>query len=869
MKPSISITLALILLAGIARAAWSAGPALTPDVQQRSDATGVFAVSPDVVIVFQGDLQFEADVLRRGIIDRHGIELMVHQSTEVGKSRVIRLHVEKNSPVAAHSADGYVLDVSPTGIDLSAPSPAGVYYGLQTLLQLMRIDQTGLHVGVTRISDWPDQSWRAAYLNWRFIRPGQASLDNLKALIRGFSSLKMNILVVDVADNLTYDFVTFPDRATPAFTKENLVELVKYARQYHVELVPYLQTISHVAWLHSNKALYEKLKEATIVGVWNSQYCPSNPQAVQLVHDMIEAQIDIFQPKYFHIGLDEVVDGPFATCPICSKKDSVALYRDAVLTICRQLQSHHIRPIIYNDAFTHRSPESDKKPPFGWEIIDQIPKDVLIDYWDYSMVLGERFESQTKWFTDKGFDLIGSSYQRPQNVASMPAAIQGNPRGKGIMLTFWNDVESWDDFSSVTPAAWATTTLSAMRGWKVQPADLDEVSQDLVGEFASAINSPASYAATTAVAADLKGGLNSRFGLPPNAFASQTMTKALAELSSVGISLQSNQSGDNAITLSGAQGDGLPINAVTIPINRSAVALRFTQTCDRPFHYDQWNKIPEEMTKKPVIGRYLINYTDGSNATIELKYNWNITDWNAPYGTFEGRIAYQGTTDAGARLILLQQTWHNPAPDKVIRDVVFQTTQCDGMSPVLLAMDAITPNSSPVMIDSFTGDPGQPDNQWRISGENFSASATAKTIKTTDPAHDSVLEVSLPKSNPAGSARLILDVPVKCPPDATQLSFWIHLSDPQAVSQSGIYIGNDLFAKNGSQFHVVRQADGWQECIVSLSPMFGAIKPAEVTQLRISLWVGQNQPANAIQLDDVQWITKPQRNSNLRTRWYR
>lgn len=868
MKLSIPIVIVSMLLSAAAQAAQTAGPLLTPPVQQRQEAAGIFALSPAVAIEYQGDLQFEANDLRQAVMERYGIALPVAQPAAAGKSPAIRLRLDKNSPVAAHSTEGYVLNVSPAGIDLSAPSSAGIYYGVQTLLQLMQFDHTGLHVAATTITDWPDQSWRAAYLNWRFVRPGQASLDNLKALIRGFSSLKMNILVVDVADNLTYDFVTFPDRATPAFTKENLGELVAYARQYHVELVPYLQTLSHVAWLRSNKALYQKLKEADIVGVWNSQYCPSNPQAVKLVHDMIEAQIAIFHPKYFHIGLDEVSDGPFATCPICSKKNSVTLYRDAVLTLCDQLLSHHIRPIIYNDAFTHRNPESDKKPPFGWEIIDQIPKQVLIDDWDYSTSLGDRFEKQLKWFSDKGFDLIGSSYQRPRNVASMPAIIQKNPRGKGMMLTYWNDVGSWDDFQSVTPAAWATTTLSAMRGWKVQPADLDEVSQDLVGVFASAIQPPIPLAATTIIPVDLSSQLNSRFGIPPNAFASQAMTKALPEMARAGVALQTSQNGNNAIILSGAQGDGLPAASVTIPVNRAALALRFTQTCDRPFHYDQWNKIPDEMTKKPVIGRYTVNYTDGTHTDIELKYNWNITDWNAPYGTFEGRIAYHGHTDDGARLELLQYTWRNPSPDKVIRDVVLQTSQCDGMSPVLLVMDAILPDRSPVTIDSFDANPGQPDGKWRISGENFTGSVAAKIVKTTDPAHKSVLEVTLPKSGQAGSARLILDVPVKCPPGATQLSFWIHLSDAQAVSQSGVYIGNDLFAKNGSQFHVVQQVPGWQQVLVSLKPMEQAISPAEVTQLRISLWIGQNQPANTIQLDDVRWIFNAERNSNYRTRWY-
>jgi hypothetical protein len=172
------------------------------------------------------------------------------------------------------------------------------------------------------------------------------------------------------------------------------------------------------------------------------------------------------------------------------------------------------------------------------------------------------------------------------------------------------------------------------------------------------------------------------------------------------------------------------------------------------------------------------------------------------------------------------------------------------------------------MIDSFDGAAGKPDDRWRIAGENFSGPVASKIVQTADPDHRDVLEVSLPKSAPIGAARLILDTPVKYPPGATQLSFWIHLSDPTAVSQSGIYLGNDLFAKNGSQFQVVKQTEGWQQVLVSLQPMQAAIKPQEVSQLRISLWVGPNQPANIIQLDHVRWIFDAERNNKARARWY-
>lgn len=855
-----------IMLLALTLTASAFAAELVPPVQEISEDSGSFQLTGNIAVETVGEVQNEANLLREYLAAHHGVTLAQGTQPVSGGRRIVLAIRPASDEVPSH-AEGYLLRIAPSRIDLNATTSAGIYYGLLTLKQLMAQANNGTDLSACTIRDWPDLDWRAAFLNLRFVASGEEQQQKLHDLIRGFAALKYNKLFIEISDNYNYENWTWPNRATPAFDRDNLTALAAVARQHHIELIPYLQTISHTLWIRSNTALWEELKEGDTVKMWDSQYCPSNPRAVQLVHDVIAEQIEILKPRYFHVGLDEAWEGPFGTCPVCKTKDHVELYRESVMTIFDQLIDAGVRPIAYNDGFNVRTGVIGEHPPHGWKVIDQIPREVIIHAWDYSADLGESFDKELQWFSDKGFDVLGASYQRPRNVLSMPGQVKQNPRGLGVILTYWYDVESWEKFDTISPHAWATTTLSAIASWKVAAADPQHIRGDLIAPLQLAIAGNAIERDAIQTPVDLSPYFNASFGGDKGAIPGRPIAHALTEMGALAeYAIADSADRPNAIVLSGQAGDGLPVAPVTISLNRRVDALSFVHTCDRPFSNDVWNIDPNSKTQKPTIGRYRIRFADGKEDVVELRYNWNIVDWNAPFSAFASTAVYRGKADDGSNFVVTRHVWKNPRPDNVVDAVTMESDQNDGLAPVLLALNAVADDQSALVIDTFDSSAHTASAGWRFLQDPDTGPARAVVVSEADGRHG-VLQVQMPPAPANSSSRVMLDIPVKVPEGARQISFWLHLGDPQALGQSGVYVGNENFAKSAGLFRVARVIGGWQQVIVSLESL-KAIDPAEVTWMRISLWNKPQQPASTIYIDDVLWQKQVERPADAVVNWH-
>lgn len=267
---------------------------------------------------------------------------------------------------AALNDEGYVLVVEPNKIIVAGKTEAGTFYGLQTLKQLIRGESQNAFVQGARIVDFPTMRYRA--FSDDVSRGLVPTVDFVKRQIRTFAMYKMNMHSLYMEH--TFRSAKHPIFATEegSFTPEELREIVAYAKNYHVEIVPQQQTFGHL-----HKVLkFEKYNELSEVA-YGDMIAPGDEKGLQLVADLYQEIDQIFPSQFFHIGADETFElGQGRSQPEVKEKGVGKVYFDHLNKVRDLLKPYNRRLMMWGDiALNHP------------ELIGEIPKDVIVMNWAY------------------------------------------------------------------------------------------------------------------------------------------------------------------------------------------------------------------------------------------------------------------------------------------------------------------------------------------------------------------------------------------------------------------------------------------------------------------------------------------------------
>lgn len=279
------------------------------------------------------------------------------------------------------SNEGYTLDVAAHGIEVRALSGHGLFYGLQTLLQL--IDDAH-RVPYCHIADAPRFAYRGMMLD---VSRHFFDIDFVKRQIDVMARYKLNHLHLHLTDAAGWriEIPRYPrltdysawrthalweewwaaDRHYTScdtegayggyYTQAQLRELVSYARRHHITLVPEIEMPSHSEEV---LAAYPHLS-CTGQPYVHSDFCIGNEATYTFLEAVLSDVINIFPSEYIHIGGDEASKLSWTTCPQCK----ALMYREG-LTDADQLQSYFVARI---EAFLH----AHGRKLLGWdEILD-------------------------------------------------------------------------------------------------------------------------------------------------------------------------------------------------------------------------------------------------------------------------------------------------------------------------------------------------------------------------------------------------------------------------------------------------------------------------------------------------------------------
>jgi len=252
--------------------------------------------------------QFTADELIKDLKNEWNI---IAKTGEKGTSpSIVLTHRQSTKSL---KDQGYQITSGEGELIIMARGDDGLFYGTQTLLQLIEPNEKGFKVPGLTITDWPDILQRAIHYDTKH---HQDKASYVKAFIKDLSRYKVNMLVWEWEDKFAYP--SHPEIGAPgAFTLEEMKEFTRYAKQYHIQLVPLVQGLGHVSfilkWPH-----YKNLRE---IEASNWEFCPLKDESYKLLFDLWKDAIDATPGSaYIHIGSDETYE--LGACEKCKAKSN-------------------------------------------------------------------------------------------------------------------------------------------------------------------------------------------------------------------------------------------------------------------------------------------------------------------------------------------------------------------------------------------------------------------------------------------------------------------------------------------------------------------------------------------------------------------
>lgn len=257
--------------------------------------------------------------------------------------------------------EGYQLEIDEAGVRLTAKTETGLFYGKQTLLQLL----TPNGLPYVKINDHPRFPYRGLHLD---VSRHFFDKEEVKKLMNVMSYYKLNTLHLHLTDaggwrlqidkypKLTQEgaFRTQSDwrewwdngkdrqylkEGTEGayggyYTKDDIRDMLAYAAEKHITIIPEIEFPAH------SDEVFVAYPELCCAGKSHTSgdFCIGNPKTFEFMENVLTEVVELFPSEYIHIGGDEAGKNTWKTCPKCQ-----ALMKKEKLANVDELQSYMIR----------------------------------------------------------------------------------------------------------------------------------------------------------------------------------------------------------------------------------------------------------------------------------------------------------------------------------------------------------------------------------------------------------------------------------------------------------------------------------------------------------------------------------------------
>ena len=327
--------------------------------------------------------------------------------------------------------EGYAIIIREQYFLVTFNTLRGFYYAIHTVEEILKRSSLKIkgsnilcEIPSVKIVDYPAIDKRILHITVFDI----LDVDKIKDIIDTAAQYKFNAIIFSINNGIKYDRRPNISK-TNALRKDQVSELIAYAQQRHIEVIPEVNLLGHQEWLLS--PVYPEL--IITEGILHHSpkmfhtYNPQNPVVYEIVFDILEEIIDVFKPKLFHIGHDEAFG-----LRVHDEPESYMLFADHVTKINDFLSKKGIRTMIWGDMLK-KEHNGEKKGLY--KAIDFIPKDIIITDWVYHYQIDY---PSVRYFSKKGFLVFGAVFKRESAIHSFSNFIKSfNQKTKGMITTTW------------------------------------------------------------------------------------------------------------------------------------------------------------------------------------------------------------------------------------------------------------------------------------------------------------------------------------------------------------------------------------------------------------------------------------------------
>lgn len=345
--------------------------------------------------------------------------------------------------------ESYTLEISPSGVSITAPDFASATYALHTLRQICEparnsatITERLIPCGV--IKDRPAIPFRAIH----FCVFPETNMARLESLVRLAAFHKFNCVVIE-------PWGTFPFRTHREFawhdakkTEAEFHSIIRIAHDAGLTVVPQLNIFGHASMArhisHKHAVLDEHPELAPLYEPTGWSYCLSNPAVSEILADLVNEMADFFEnPPFFHIGCDEAYDSH--TCMTCSLRSPEDLVAGHIIRFHDILAGRGIRTMMWHDMLIDAHDKrwrgcvaSGSADTVG--ILKRLPEDIIIMDWQYWPMPPDSDTADrptSLFFKEKGFDTVVCPWEDTSVMENL-AQTAINHGLYGFMETTWH-----------------------------------------------------------------------------------------------------------------------------------------------------------------------------------------------------------------------------------------------------------------------------------------------------------------------------------------------------------------------------------------------------------------------------------------------
>ncbi|MBI5729689.1 MAG: family 20 glycosylhydrolase, partial [Ignavibacteriales bacterium] len=302
------------------------------------------------------ELQKLGDLITSYVYQSTGLKLFaIAKMTHDIPRSLLLLQLKKDF----QSKEAYTLEIKPHKITISAGSGAGIFYAVQSLLQLMPINanKNNFSVPCVLIEDSPRFQWRGMHLDvCRHFFP----VEFIKKYIDVLASYKINTFHWHLTEDQGWriEIKKYPKLTEIGawrkeadgknyggfYTQDQVREIVQYAKDRYINVVPEIEMPGHsLAALASYPELSctgGPFEVGNLWGVIEDVYCAGNDKVFNFLQDVLAEVLNLFPSEYVHIGGDEVPKNRWIVCPKCQARIKTEGLKDEA-----ELQSYFIQRI--------------------------------------------------------------------------------------------------------------------------------------------------------------------------------------------------------------------------------------------------------------------------------------------------------------------------------------------------------------------------------------------------------------------------------------------------------------------------------------------------------------------------------------------